>query len=390
MPVTKLESVRLGYLPLLDSAVLLVAAKLGIAEERGLDLTLFRETSWATIRDRMGVGQFDAAHMLAPMPIAANLGIGPLAVPMIAPMVLALGGNAVTVSTALARAMADTAGDDPDGPAAAGAALKSVLGRRAQAGRSHARLAVVHRYSSHNYDLRYWLAASGIEPDRDVEITVVPPSLVPDALAAGEIDGFCVGEPWSTVAVRRGVGRIVTSKAEIWRRGPEKVLGVSAAFARDRPETLSRLIDALGQAALWCADPANHRALADLLALPQHLGVPSDDLMAGITGRMEVAPGRFRAIEGFMIFAGGDANRPDRSHGRWLYRQMARWGDVRFCETGLAIAGRTFRPDLFDEARGDPKPTAAQDEDADEDGPSSITDRPAGLFDAETGDPHET
>ena len=388
--MTKLESVRLGYLPLLDSAVLLVAAKLGFAEERGLDLTLFRETSWATIRDRMGVGQFDAAHMLAPMPIAANLGIGPLAVPMIAPMVLALGGNAVTVSTALAQAMADTAGEDPDGPAAAGAALKSTLGRRAQAGRSHARLAVVHRYSSHNYDLRYWLAASGIEPDRDVEITVVPPSLVPDALAAGEIDGFCVGEPWSTVAVRRGVGRIVTSKAEIWRRGPEKVLGVSAAFARDRPETLSRLIDALGQAALWCADPDHHRALADLLALPQHLGVPSDDLMAGITGRMEVAPGRFRAIEGFMIFAGGDANRPDRSHGRWLYRQMARWGDVRFCETGLAIAGRTFRPDLFDEARGDPKPTAAQDEDADEDGPSSITDRPAGLFDAETGDPHET
>ena len=354
--MTKHESVRLGYLPLLDSAVLLAAAKLGFAEERGLDLTLFRETSWATIRDRMGVGQFDAAHMLAPMPIAANLGIGPLAVPMIAPMVLALGGNAVTVSTALAQAMADTAGDDPDGPAAAGAALQSVLGRWAQAGRSHARLAVVHRYSSHNYDLRYWLAASGIEPDRDVEITVVPPSLVPDALAAGEIDGFCVGEPWSTVAVRRGVGRIVTSKAEIWQRGPEKVLGVSSTFARDRPETLSRLIDALGQAALWCADPANHRALADLLALPQHLGVPSDDLMAGITGRMEVAPGRFRAIEGFMIFAGGDANRPDRSHGRWLYRQMARWGDVRFCETGLAIAGRTFRPDLFDKARGAGKP----------------------------------
>ncbi|EAS49667.1 putative periplasmic substrate-binding protein, ABC-type nitrate/sulfonate/bicarbonate transporter [Aurantimonas manganoxydans SI85-9A1] len=388
--MTKLESVRLGYLPLLDSAVLLVAAKLGFAEKRGLDLTLFRETSWATIRDRMGVGQFDAAHMLAPMPIAANLGIGPLAVPMIAPMVLALGGNAVTVSTALAQAMADTAGDDPDGPAAAGAALKSALGRRAQAGGSQARLAIVHRYSSHNYDLRYWLAAAGIEPDRDVEITVVPPSLVPDALAVGEIDGFCVGEPWSTVAVRRGVGRIVTSKAEIWRRGPEKVLGVSAAFARDRPETLSRLIDALGQAALWCADPANHRALADLLALPEHLGLPSDDLMAGITGRMEVAPGRFRSIEGFMIFAGRDANRPDRSHGRWLYRQMARWGDVRFCETGLAIAGRTFRPDLFDNARGDPKPAAARDEDADEDGPSSVSDRPEGLFDAENGDPHET
>lgn len=370
--------IRAGYVPLLDSAVLIAAAERGFAEARGITLSLQRETSWATVRDRIGVGQFDCAHMLAPMPIAANLGLGPLPVPMLAPMVLALGGNGVTVSNAVAEAMDRLAPAGYDAhPATAGEALAAAVRQRSGAGAAPLRLAVVHPHSSHNYDLRYWLAACGIAPEKDVEITVVPPPLMPDALAGGGIDGFCAGEPWGTIAVRRGAGRIVTSRAEIWRRGPEKVLGVRKAFAEENPETLANLVLALGDAAAWCADPDNFSELAGLLAGPDRLDVAPAALMPGLTGRLEAAPGRSRAIADFMVFAGSGANRPDPGHGRWLYRQMARWGDAPFSGDGLRIAGETFSPQQFDAAMGTVGDAGA----------AAVTgdagDRPAGLFDTE-------
>ncbi|MBP0618073.1 CmpA/NrtA family ABC transporter substrate-binding protein [Jiella mangrovi] len=365
--------IRAGYVPLLDSAVLIVAAHMGFAEERGITLSLQREMSWATIRDRIGVGQFDCAHMLAPMPIAANLGLGPLPVRMLAPMVLALGGNGVVVSKAVAERM-DAAGpaDYEAAPASAGRAFADVLRKRAEAGEPPLRLAVVHPHSSHNYDLRYWLAVSGVVPERDVEITVVPPSLMPDALASGGIDGFCAGEPWGTIAVRQSAGRIVTSRAEIWRRGPEKVLGVTQSFASDNPEALTRLIQALADAADWCANLENFDSLAKLLASPDRLGVDPATLLPGLTGRLETASGRTREIPDFMVFSGQGATRPDPEHGRWLYRQMARWRDAPLSEAGTRIAGETFDPALFDAAMGS---TGAE-------GAAVAGERPAGLFDA--------
>lgn len=365
--------IRAGYVPLLDSAVLIAAAHMGFAEERGVVLSLQRETSWATIRDRIGVGQFDCAHMLAPMPIAANLGLGPLPVPMLAPMVLALGGNGVTVSSAVAAKMEAAGPADFDtAPGSAGRAFAAAVRQRAEKGEPPLKLAVVHRHSSHNYDLRYWLAASGVVPERDVEITVVPPPLMPDALAGGGIDGFCAGEPWGTIAVTRGAGRIVTSRAEIWRRGPEKVLGVTKTMARDHPDALEGLILALCEAARWCADPANFETLARLLAAPDRLDVDARTLLPGLTGRLETAPGRQREIPDFMVFFGDGAARPDPDHGRWLYQQMTRWGDAPLSEEGARIAGETFSPAQFDAATG------AADGGASGESPGE---RPSGLFD---------
>ncbi|MBO0905562.1 CmpA/NrtA family ABC transporter substrate-binding protein [Jiella sonneratiae] len=373
--------IRAGYVPLLDGAVLIAAARKGFAEARGVALALQRETSWATIRDRIGVGQFDCAHMLAPMPIAANLGLGPLPVPLLAPMVLALGGNGVTVSNVVAAAMdrAGPAGYDA-APAGAGRALAAVVAARRAEGGQPLRLAVVHHHSSHNYDLRYWLAASGIEPERDVEITVVPPPLMPDALSGGGIDGFCAGEPWGTIAVTRGVGRIVTSRAEIWRRGPEKVLGVRKAFADENPEALARLVLALADAAAWCSRPENFAELAGLLAARDCLDVEPETLMPGLAGRLQTAPGRFRDIADFMVFAGGGANRPDPAHGRWLYRQMVRWGDAPSSDEGAAIAGATFDPTLYDLAMGiGDGNQAASDMTGDDD--AATPQGPRGLYD---------
>ena len=193
-----------GFMPLLDSAVLVAAKVKGFADAEGLDLALVRETSWANIRDRMAVGHFQVAHVLAPMPIASNLGLTPLAVSTIAPMALGLGGNAITVSNELwARMVEHGAAADFD-PARAGRALKQVVAARAARSEPVLRFAVVHPYSGHNYELRYWLAACGIDPAQEVDIVIVPPPLMADALASGAIDGYCVGEPWEH---RRGAAR---------------------------------------------------------------------------------------------------------------------------------------------------------------------------------------
>ena len=250
-----LRDVVAGFLPLVDAALLVAAREKGFAEAEGLALTLVRETSWANIRDRVAVGHFQCAHMLAPMPIAARLGLTPMPADIIAPMALGLGGDAVTVSRPLYAALAVAGALDGLNAAAAGQALAASIRARREAGQPNLVFAVVHPHSAHNYDMRYWLHSSGIDPDKDLEIVVVPPPFLPDALAAGRIDGYCVGEPWSSVAAQRGKGIIITSVSAIWRSSPEKVLGVEASFAESDPETVDAMVRALYAAARWCAEP---------------------------------------------------------------------------------------------------------------------------------------
>ena len=200
------------------------------------------------------------------MPIASNLGLTPLAVPTIAPMALGLGGNAITVSNELwARMVEHGAAADFD-PGGAGRALKQVVTARAARSEPVLRFAVVHPYSGHNYELRYWLAACGIDPARVVDIVIVPPPLMVDALASDAIDGDRVGEPWNTAAALWRRGHIVTVKAAIWRSSPEKVLSAVAKWAEEHPDALAALLRALCRSAHWCAHAANHEEAARILA----------------------------------------------------------------------------------------------------------------------------
>ena len=332
-----------GFMPLTDSVLLVLAEQQGFASAEGLSLRLVRETSWANIRDRVGIGHFDVAHMLAPMPVAANLGLSPLPVPFIAPMVLGHGGNAVTVSLALwAQMLANGATDDLD-PATTGLALAASV----RASTKRLRFGVVHQESSHNYELRYWLAASGVAPDRDVEIVVLPPPLLPDALASGAIDGYCVGEPWGGVAVRAGHGRIVTTKSHIWRSSPDKVLGMRAAWADANPDTLAALIRALHKAALWCSTPANLPEAARIMAQPQFLDKPADLIAGALTGHLAIGADASRQVERFYVPYAGAANFPWKSHAVWFYAQMVRWGQVKANAQSLALAAAAYRPDLY-------------------------------------------
>lgn len=336
-----------GFMPLLDSALLVVAAARGFAEAEGIDLILLRETSWANIRDRVAVGHVQVAHMLGPMPVACNLGLTPLAARTLVPMALGLGGNSVTVSHSVWAEMT-AEGARPDlAPAPAGEALRRVAARRASEGTPPLRFAVVHPHSGHNYELRYWLAACGVVPGRDVEIVILPPSLMPDALASGALDGFCAGEPWGTAAVMQGHGRIVTVKAAIWRQSPEKVLGADAAWSEAHPEALDALLRALHRASLWCADPLNRGELARLLADPAHVGCPADWLIPALSGRLLVGPGAEVAVPDFFVPQASAATFPWKSHALWFYSQMVRWGQVGHDAAAAATARDTYRPDLF-------------------------------------------
>ncbi len=342
-----------GFIPLMDCAPLAVAVEKGFAAEEGLDLRLVRETSWANIRDRVVVGHFDAAHMLGPMAIASTLGVGHLKVPMAAPLSLGLGGNAITVSLRVWELMVAEGATLSAGPRALGEALRQVVRSRERANKQPFTFAMVYPFSAHNYELRYWLAASGIDPDRDVRLVVIPPPLLVDAMREGQIDGFCVGEPWNSVAVSVGVGCIVLPTTAIWRLSPEKVLGCRLEWAQRHPDRLQALVRSLYRAAVWCEQPEHHSELARLLAEPRFVGAPAEILVRGLSNRVCLQQGANpEYLPGFYVPASEAATFPWVSHALWFYSQMVRWGQVAFEPDHVAQVRATYRPDLYRLALG--------------------------------------
>jgi two-component system, oxyanion-binding sensor len=340
--------VVVGFIPLLDCASLVVAAERGFAAEEGLDLRLVRETSWANIRDRVIVGQFDAAHMLAPMPIATALGIGHVQTSLIAPMSLGLGGNAITVSLSLWEEMTCEGAVAGEFSLAQGEALRRVIAAREDSGAEPLTFGMVYPFSCHNYELRYWLASAGIDPDKDVRLTVIPPPFLADALRSGQIDGFCVGEPWNSVAVDSGVGAIVTPTTALWPHSPEKVLGLRTDWAERYPEELAALMRAVYRAARWIEVPANHSEVARLLSDPRYVGTSAGLLYGALAGRLPLLPGADPThLKEFFVPAGHHAAFPWTSHALWLYTQMAFWRQIEHSAESLQTARQTFRPDLY-------------------------------------------
>ena len=339
------DTFRIGFVPLVDAALPILAQELGFAAAEGIAIELVRDVTWAAVRDRLLYGLVDAAHLVAPLAIATTLGQDRPPVPLAVPFVLGLNGNAVTVSLSLGKAcgLGDMLGD----PVSVGAALKTVAQARASAGR-RLRFGVVHRYSSHNYMLRYWLAGVGIRPDTDVEIVVTSPPFAADALASGDVDGICVGEPWNSIAVDRGVGRIALATAQIWRRGVEKVLALKGETVDERRDATLRLIRALHAAAAHFVRPDTVLQSAEILARPTYLDAPADAILRAITDRIRIVPdGEPVHYPDFMFQYREAANFPWRSQAAWLYSQMARWAQRDSSPADAVTAAGTFRPDLY-------------------------------------------
>ena len=354
------QDFAIGFLPLVDAALPILALEHGFAADEGLALRLVKDVSWATVLDRLLYGHTQAAHMVAPLAIATTLGRGRPAQPLAVPFVLGLNGNAITVRPDLAAriAPADALGD----PAKVGAALREVaLARKAEGRPLH--FGVVHRYSSHNYMLRYWLAACGIVPDCDVEISTVPPPFCADALEAGEVDGICVGEPWNSVAVERGAGVIVLATAQIWRRGVEKVLAMRAPVLEERRGEVEALVRALHRAAQNFVDPAALATNAAILARPEYLDGNVELIQRAIADRLLLhRGGDLVHFPDFMFQYREAANFPWVSQAQWLYSQMVRWDNAPYSPQDAEQAARVFRPDVYRSAligTGAPLPGAS-------------------------------
>lgn len=334
----------IAFLPLTDCAVLAVAKEQGFAEAEGLDLTLVRDVSWANIRDRLVYGQVQAAHMLAPLAIAVTLGLSQHLASLVAPFKLGLNGNAVTLSSANAAAL----GLDPATRLANPAATVEAFARHIRGSGQRLVLGLVHRFSSHALQLRYWLGYAGIDPDREVTFRVLPPSFMVEALRTGEIDGFCAGEPWGSAAVMAGVGEIVATGAHIWQRGVEKVLALREDWAETHPEPVDALLRALDRAAAWCDAPENRDALVELLSRETYVGQSPDLIEPALSGRMLLVQGSEPVnVPDFLIFHREAAGFPWRSQALWIYSQMVRWGFVEAGATAEKAAANVFRSDLY-------------------------------------------
>jgi ABC-type nitrate/sulfonate/bicarbonate transport system substrate-binding protein len=331
-------TLKVGFVPLADCAPLMMAQELGLFKKFGLRVILSRELGWATIRDKIVHRELDAAHALAAMPMAATLGLGSIPTECLTALVLNLGGNAITLSNDLWHAGVRD-----------GVTLREQIKRL-----RHEKVytfGVTFPFSSHRHLLRRWFASHGIDADRDVRIVVVPPPQMAANLRAGNLDGFCAGEPWNSVAVQARAGWIVSASAESDAGHPEKVLMVRSDFARKYAEQHVALVAALQEACAWCDRPENRDHLLATLAQPEYVGVPETVLRHGIAGEMDFGHGIQRAVPGFCTFHRGNANEPSNDKAAWTLELIRESG---LCDQpsalNFAFGCRVFRTDIFEQA----------------------------------------
>lgn len=332
-------SVRLGYVRLLDAAPLIVADRLGMFRDAGLHVALTREAGWATIRDKLAFGELDVAQALSPMPFVMQLGIGVVPTPVVAGMVLNTNGNAITLSRQLREAGVD------DGKS---------LRRHIKTGFRTRKLVlgVVSLYSSHHFTLRRWLEEHGIAPSDEVIISVLPPEQMVRNIASENIDGFCVGEPWNSIAVDKGLGWCPATSEAVGGGFPEKVLATTERFLAYRPDDYTRMIEVLRRACLFCEDPEQRKEMLQILSRSEYLNCPPGILAHALSGSFPMGYGR-RAEGAFVRFSGEDVNRPDRERAKRVLKDLRRYVDhekLKLAPRGMI--GRVFRESLFERATG--------------------------------------
>jgi nitrate/nitrite transport system substrate-binding protein len=336
------DELTLGFIKLTDMAPLAIAKEKGFFEDEGLSVTLEAQSNWKVLLDRVLDGEIDGAHMLAGQPIASTIGYGTKG-HLVTAFSMDLNGNAITVSNAVWEAMKPGVAMDGDKPAhpISAAALKPVLETYAAEGKPF-NLGMVFPVSTHNYELRYWLAAGGVNPGfyqpgdvtgqvaGDVLISVTPPPQMPATLEAGTIDGYSVGEPWNQAAVAKGIGVPVITDADIWKNNPEKVFGVTAEFSEANPNTMLALTKALIRAGMWldADNNANRAEAVEILARSEYVGADAAVIANSMTGTFEYESGDKRDAPDFNVFFRHNATFPYYSDAVWTLTQMRRWGQI--------------------------------------------------------------
>ncbi|SDG29636.1 nitrate/nitrite transport system substrate-binding protein [Pseudomonas benzenivorans] len=360
------EELKLGFIKLTDMAPLAIAYEKGYFEDEGLYVTLEAQANWKVLLDRVITGELDGAHMLAGQPLGATIGFGTKA-DVVTAFSMDLNGNGITVSNAVWEEMkkhVPMENGKPVHPIKADA-LKPVIDQYKAKGKPF-NLGMVFPVSTHNYELRYWLAAGGINPgyyapakgditgtlNADALLSVTPPPQMPATLEAGTINGYSVGEPWNQAAVFKGIGVPVITDYEIWKNNPEKVLGVSKAWADANPETHKRLVKALIRAAMWLDDNdnANRQEAVEILARPEYVGADAKVIANSMTGTFEYEKGDKREVPDFNVFFRYNATYPYYSDAIWYLTQMRRWGQVGEAKPDswyFDVAKQVYLPDVY-------------------------------------------
>ncbi len=364
----EIDELTFGFIKLTDMAPLAIAYELGYFEDEGLYVTLEAQANWRVLLDGVVSGTLQGAHMLAGQPLAASIGYGTEA-QIVTPFSMDLNGNGITMSNEVWEMMLPHIPlmDDgrPQHPISAAALVPVVEEFRNQGRRFD--MGMVYPVSTHNYELRYWLAAGGLNPGlyspadstgqigADVFLSVTPPPQMPATLEAGTISGYSVGEPWNQAAVQRGIGVPVITDYEIWANNPEKVFGLRADFVEEYPNTTRAIVRALIRAAIWLDenDNANRAEAVEILSRPNYVGADAGVIAASMTGTFEYAPGDVREVPDFNVFFRYNATYPYYSDAIWYLTQMRRWGQIDEARPDswyADVAAQVYRPDIYEEA----------------------------------------
>ena len=361
----EVDELTFGFIKLTDMAPLAVAYEQGYFLDEGLFVTLEAQANWKVLLDGVISGELHGAHMLAGQPLAATIGYGTEA-HIVTPFSMDLNGNGITVSNEVWEMMKPGIPENADGlpqhPISAEALVPVVEQFNARG--EPFKMGMVFPVSTHNYELRYWLAAGGLNPGyygdgdatgqiaADVLLSVTPPPQMPATLEAGTIHGYCVGEPWNQQAVFKGIGVPVITDYEIWKNNPEKVFGMMAAFAEENPNTALAVTKALIRAAIWLDEEgdANRMEAVELLSRPEYVGADTEVIANSMTGTFEYEKGDVREVPDFNVFFRYNATYPFYSDAVWYLTQMRRWGQIAEPKDDgwfFEIAEKVYRPDIY-------------------------------------------
>ena len=358
------DELTFGFIKLTDMAPLALAYEQGFFDDEGLFVTLEAQANWKVLLDGVIDGPLDGAHMLAGQPLAATIGYGTEA-HIITPFSMDLNGNGITLSNEVWEMIKPNLPTDADGKIArpiSASYLKPVIEELNSKGKPF-NMGMVFPVSTHNYELRYWLAAGGIQPGfyspenvtgqigAEAFLSVTPPPQMPATLEAGTISGYCVGEPWNQQAVFKGIGVPVITDYELWKNNPEKVFGITADFAEENPNTTLAVVKALIRAAQWLEenDNANRPETVEILPHPDYVGADYDVIAASMTGTFEYEKGDKRDVPDFNVFFRYNATYPFYSDAVWYLTQMRRWGQIAEAKPGSwydEVAKSVYKPEI--------------------------------------------
>ena len=363
------DELKFGFIKLTDCAPIVIAKEKGFFEAEGLQVEVIAQPNWKTLLDNVISGELDGAHMLSGQPLAATIGVTTKA-DVITAFTMDLNGNGITVSNDVWAKMQefdsalDT--DQPSHPISA-SALRGVVDEYIEEGKK-LQMGMVFPVSTHNYELRYWLAAAGIHPgmyttsdpvgktNAEVELSVTPPPMMPATLEAGNNQGYCVGEPWNQQAVAKGIGVPVTTNYDVWKNNPEKVFGVTASWAEENPNSMIAVTKALILAGKWLDETdasgklTNREEAARILSRSDYVGAPYDVIKNSMTGYFYFQKSDKRAMPDFNVFFKYQCTYPWYSDGVWFLTQMRRWGQIS--ETKPAewydeTAKKVYKPEIY-------------------------------------------